>query len=192
MKAPGEIPTALMQALFGGVCLTIDELDASVDLNRRQISAAAGQLVLRGLAERVERGCYQLTKAGIAAVERGEVITSGPYRPHTAPARRAAANTLRQRAWNAMRMSGTFTLADIVMAAAQASDGDPDANVKRYVRQLALAEYVVELPVRGKGTALTSNGFKRFRLIKNTGPIAPVARIRSKTVHDHNLARQAP
>lgn len=170
--APGEIPTTVLTALGSGACLTIDELDRQLPLNRRQISDGAASLILRGLAERIEAGCYRLNAEGLAAAARGETISSGPSGRHTGR-RRPPADTLRQRAWTAMRMAGSFTVGDIVMAAAR-KETDADSSLHRYLRRLKLAGYVAELPVRQRGTHPTSNGFKRFRLLKDTGPIAPM------------------
>lgn len=189
MTVVGELPTNMLSAMAGGVCLTIDELDAKLDLNRSQISDAVGMLVLRGFAERIERGCYQLTKAGIKAAESGHVIKAGPYRPHTGR-KPPYSDTLRQRAWTAMRMSRTFTISDLVMAASRPEDTGPEDNLLRYVRYLKRGGYVIELAVRARGTALTSNGFKRFRLVKDAGEIAPVWCQRKGQIVDHNEVAQ--
>lgn len=191
MAAAGEIPTTVLHALADGSCRTIDQLDVALDLSRRQISNGAASLILRGYAERVEAGCYQLTPAGSEAAERGETIKPGPWRPDTGKIRKPQQDTLRQRAWNAMRMSATFTIGDIVMAAAR-DDADPESNVQRYLRHLKNAGYVAELPTRQRGTHLTSNGFKRFRLIRDTGPSAPAYRAGKNTIHDYNLREDVP
>lgn len=183
--APGEIPTAILTTLGHGSCLTIDQLDTALPLNRRQISDGAAKLILRGLAERVEAGCYQLTSAGLEAAARGEAITSGPMGRHTAKARKPIADTLRQRAWTAMRMSGAFTVGALVMAAGR-GEADAENNLQRYLRRLKGAGYVAELPVRERGTALTSNGFKRYRLIRDTGPAAPVWSDARGRIIEHN------
>ncbi len=119
---PGEIPTTLLCTLGDGSCRTIDQLDALLPLTRRQISDGAARLVMRGLLERIEAGCYRLTAAGRQAAARGDTISSGPFRPDSAKARKPWRNTLRQRAWNAMRMSSTFTIGYIAMAAARSDD----------------------------------------------------------------------
>ncbi|EFO32468.1 conserved hypothetical protein [Roseibium sp. TrichSKD4] len=184
---PGTVPTTLLNALADGSCRTMDELDGCVDLTRRQISDGAGSLIMRGLLERVEVGCYRLTPNGQQAAMEGRIISSGPYRPDRGRCRAAQPNTLRQRAWNAMRMSGAFTIGDLVMAAACGVEKDPEGNLRRYLKALVNAGYLVELPVRAASSKLTSNGFKRFRLVRDTGPVAPVWRHRSKGLFDHNL-----
>jgi len=185
--APGTLSNAVLDRLSDGQCHTIDHLDhALADHVRREIVKCAGRLVLRGLLERVELGCYQLTEEGKRAVASGEMITSGPYRPDRGRSRKPR-DSMRQRAWQAMRMSGAFTIGDIAIAAASSKDYSPERNLQKYFRALRAAGYLIELPIRARGTALTSNGFKRFRLMKDTGPIAPVFRQAQKSIFDHNL-----
>lgn len=188
MAAPGEIPMTVRAALHDGACRTIDQLDALLPLTRRQISNGAARLIMRGQLERVEAGCYRLTPAGHEALARGEAITSGPIGPLTGRARKPLRDTLRQRAWTAMRMSGTFTIGDLIMAAGR-GEADAETNLGRYLRHLKTAGYVAELPMRQRGTRPTSNGFKQFRLLRDTGPIAPVWSAARLLMIDHNGAR---
>lgn len=189
---PGEIPNTILHYLADGACRRIDELDAMLDLSRRQISDGAARLVMRDYLERVETGCYRLTPAGIAAAQVGETITCGPWKPDTARTRKPVRDTFRRRLWSAMRMGGVFTIADLVMAAARPRDGNPENNAARYVRYLALAGYVEAQRSRQRGVKLTSNGFKRYRLVKNTGPLAPVYRPKVNALHDYNIGEDVP
>lgn len=183
---PGFLPTTVLHSLTDGACRTIDDLAESLKLTRRQVSDGAAKLVLRGLLERIEAGCYQLTATGIAAAAAGEVIKSGPWRPDTVTVRKPLPDTFRQRLWTAMRMSKTFTVGEVAMIASRESEESPENNAAWYIRHLKDAEYLVELPVRQKGTRLTSNGYKRYRLLKDTGSLAPVYRPKTKEVFDHN------
>ena len=167
-------------------CLTLDELDEVTSLSRRDIAKAMGKLILRGYAERIEIGCFRATEAGRAAQASGEVITSGPSGPHTAVASRPQASTLRQRAWDTMRMGGAFSIPDLLVAADNGEDVAATSNLQRYLKGLERAGYLTVLPVRERGTRPTSNGFRRFRLTDDTGEIAPVVRPKDKEVYDHN------
>lgn len=187
MMLPGEIPTTLLYSLGDGACRTTDELDAQLDLSRRQISQGASKLIFRGLAERVEAGCYQLTEAGKSAVSNKVALTSGPIMPDRSKGRKPKHSTLRQRAWNIMRMGEAFTVPDLLMAAQEGTEKTADNNLHRYVNALNKFGYLLEMPRRVAGTKLTSNGFKRWKLLNDTGPIAPVWRQQSKTLFDHNL-----
>lgn len=188
---PGEIPTTILHHLCEGECQTIDQIVSALRLTHRQVSNGAGKLILRNYLERVEIGCYQLTRDGLTAKHNGTVITSGPWRPDTAGTRKPVRDTFRQRLWSAMRMSGAFTIGELVMAASR-DDADPENHTGRYLRYLKAAGYVVELPVRAKGTHQTSNGFKRYRLLKNTGPTAPLYQAKHRSLHDYNSGEDIP
>lgn len=185
-SALGDVSTILLQHLSDGTCQTIDQLDAVLPLNRRQISNAAAILIKRDYMDRIEAGCYCLTASGLAAAERGERVTSGPLGALTGKSRRPRRNSFRQRAWNAMRMSVTFTIGELIIAAAS-DDKDPESNLINYLLFLRRVGYVAELPVRQNGTRMTSNGFKRFRLLKDTGPVAPALRMKKRAIWDFNL-----
>lgn len=187
-RASGEIPTMILHHLGDGTCQTIDQLDAALPLNRRQISDGAAMLIKRDYLDRIEAGCYCLTPSGLAAAQRGERVTSGPIGALTGKSRRPPRDTFRQRAWNAMRISVTFTIGDLAIVAAK-GDKNPESNLVNFLGALRRAGYVAELPVRQRGTHLTSNGFKRFRLMRDTGPIAPVWNNRLRALWDHNLGR---
>jgi hypothetical protein len=189
---PGEIPNAVLHSLADGACRTMDELHGMLDLSRRQISDGAAKLVLRDYLERVEAGCYQLTPAGITAAQSGTKISSGPWRGDTARVRKPVRNTFRRRLWNVMRMGGVFTIADLVMAAAREEDARPENNAARYVSYLVRAGYVEEQRTRKRGTKLTSSGFKRYRLVRNTGPLAPAYSPKRKVLHDYNKREDVP
>lgn len=185
-RTPGANPTILLHHLSDGSCKTIDQLETLLLLNRRQISDCAAMLIKRDYLQRIEIGCYCLTPLGLSAAMRGERVTSGPLRALTGKFRRPPRNTFRQRAWNAMRISRTFTISDLTIVAVN-GEKDPENNLARYLGVLRRVGYVLELPSRQSGTRLTSNGFKRFRLTKDTGPIAPVWRSKKRGVWDFNV-----
>ncbi|MDN5785719.1 hypothetical protein [Pseudorhodobacter sp.] len=187
---PGKAPTALLQRLSGGLCLTIDQLADDLDLTNRQVSDAAANLLRRDYLDRMALGCYQLTEAGEQAARAGEVITSGPK--GTRDSHQLVRNTLRQRAWSAMRVRGQFTVPDLVSDASTPGDGNPADNLQRYLRGLKSAGYVVELPRRAAGTKMTSNGFKLFALNRYTGPKAPSVLPGRNGIHDFNLRKDVP
>lgn len=117
---------------------------------------------------------YVATKAGRALIAGGKRITSGPRGPHAAP-RKALANTQRQKLWSAFRISKKATRA----ALAEAVGGEADAameNARAFLKALLRAGVAVEMRAREKGFAPTSNGFKRFALVRDLGPLAPSAR----------------
>lgn len=187
---PGKAPTALLTRLSDGACRTIEQLADDLDLTRRQVSDAAAKLLRRGYLDRMAVGCYQLTEAGQAAAVAGEVITSKPRGPSGKVNRKR--NTLRQRAWTAMGVRRSFTVQDLICDAATPDDGNPTENIQRYVRSLAAAGYVKETPRRARGTAPSSNGFKVWVLVRNTGRAAPVVSTRRPVLHDFNTGEDVP
>lgn len=177
---------AIRDALVPDACLTIDALDEALpSIHRREIVKAVGVLINRGYAERVALGCYQLTEAGRKSAKLDEVMKSGPHGADTANARKPQQNSLRQRAWNAMRIPGSFSIPDLIIAADTGSK-DAETNLQRYLKGLAAVGYVIELPIRQRGTRPGSNGFKLFRLLNDTGETAPVYRLKKGEVYDHN------
>jgi len=76
-----------------------------------------------------------------------------------------------------MRIMGLFTLPDIILRAACAADGETTGNLRFYVNRLIEAGYVQETQRRSfshmRGDS--SNGHKVYRLIKDTGDLAPRA-----------------
>lgn len=182
---------AIRDILIRGECLTLDELDAALPpIARKEIVKAMNGLITRGLAERIERGCYRLTKDGEWSYFDQEVLTSGPNGPHTRKARLIKRQTLNQRAWNVMRLGRVFTVPDLVMAAAN-GERFPESGLQRYCKKLMLARYLVRLPVRERGSRMGSNGFIRYRLLDDTGPIAPVVKA-GAVIFDPNTLETRP
>ncbi|PZO64579.1 MAG: hypothetical protein DI498_10850 [Paracoccus denitrificans] len=187
---PGKAPTALLDLLKDGSCWTVEDLVATLDLTRRQIVDAASKLFERGYLLRMGLGCYQLTDAGLKAASEGEVITSGPRRPHGKL--RIVRNTIRDRAWRSMRTRQRFTLAELIADARTATDKAPEDSIGRYLRALRSAGFVAAAPHRLQGSSATSNGFKLWCLKRNTGPKTPVVRSAVSAIHDPNTGEDVP
>ncbi len=184
----GAHQTALLHHL-GNTCKTIDMLTQELDMNRRQISDAASALVRKSYVERIEIGCFQLTTEGKEAVARKEVITSGANGAHKAN-RRAEANTLRQRAWNVMRIQRRFTVQDLLTTATSGDEVGAKNNLQRFCRLLCSAGVIRRLPKRQRGSAPTSNGFAQYTLVQDLGHVAPSHRAKSKALFDHNSGKE--
>lgn len=109
----------------------------------------------------------------------------GPKGPHGKP--HVVSGTLREKAWRAMRIKGKFTLSELLRAALAGEEAarDPRSNIGRYIARLAKAGILVEMPRRAVPTSPTSNGEKRWLLVKDLGRQAPVAR-EDGTVFDPN------
>lgn len=93
---------------------------------------------------------------------------------------------LRLRAWWVMRRRQSFTLQELLNVVAAGGERDAVNNLGKYIRALAKAGYLMESDARRKGDALTSNGFKEYRLVRNTGRENPIHRVGLNEVYDQN------
>lgn len=183
----GAAPTALLRALADGP-KSRAEIKAELGFDWRQTTNAARSLDKRGFLQLTAAGDYQLSDAGLLAVQSGEAVRGGPKGQV-----KIVADTFRQRAWSAMRQRGSFSIGDIVMDACREEDGGlPRDNAARFINRLKQAGYVTETHRRQPGTAPSSNGFKRFTLRRNTGPQAPIFRSEMGTVFDPNTGEDVP
>ncbi|MGE4527983.1 MAG: hypothetical protein AB7D00_06410 [Rhodospirillaceae bacterium] len=186
----GSPTNTLLAALSRDACLTVAELVAASGLDNRVVVKAAAQLIGRGLADRAEVGCFTLTAEGEAFRASGKEVTSGPKGPLTQSYRRARRTTLRDRLWAALRVRRKASIPELLELA---SNGEAAALslAQKYTSALCRSGHLRELR-RDPGTAPTSNGFKRFALIRDTGPEAPLVRVRAREVYDPNTGETYP
>lgn len=184
MSGDTTIQTRILHGL-GEACLMIGDVAADLDLSHAQVSQAAALLVARGFVERIDRGCFRLTGAGRAARDAGLTIETGVTGPSRAT-RQPGRLTIRQRAWNAMRITRSFTVPDLTTAVAKGGDGDVSENLRRYLNALVQGGYLTRAARRRPGTAPGSNGFPVYSLLRDTGPVAPVWSQKHRAVIDLN------
>lgn len=179
-----------VMATGNGGSLTIDQLDATLPIGRKQIATAAARLIQRAYVERAETGVYRLTLTGRKALEDGVSLTSGPHRKRRKYP--VLQDTLRQRAWKAMRLNTRFTVPDIVTLAARDTDGDAEGNIRRFCHQLVRCGYLAQLPGLVRGNKETSPGFACYRLLRDTGDAAPQYRAKDRGFYDRNTREVFP
>lgn len=156
---------------------TIDELLALCGYkpkHRKSVVECLGRLMQKKLAERSSIGTafYRASAAGVAFAQSGKRITAGP---NAASERKPLEDTFRARLWRALRVRKKATLPDLIEIARKEGDGDfAHVNAQSWMRSLCAAGIAVKLPTRAEGYAPTSNGFARFALIRDLGPLAPV------------------
>lgn len=172
-------------------CITEARMAEITGLTQKQVEHAALKLRRAGFLEKTGQGCHQITDAGREAIKAGATLRSGP-REQIAP--RLNRSSLRIRVWRAIRIRRKFSLPDLEVLVAEGGEKDITSNIGKYIRALAKAGYLVELPKREAGTAITSNGHKRYWLAddKDTGPQAPVWRVKAGTVYDPNNDQEIP
>jgi DNA-binding IclR family transcriptional regulator len=180
-RATGEAAGLVMRALAGeGAALGTPELAAATGLGLRQVSQGCRQLARRGWAAKHLRS-YRLTEAGRAALASGASVTSGPVAP--TGARRRVADTFRVRAWRSMRIRRAFSAAEVAMDAAR-DEADPVEDAHRYLLQLGRAGYVAPL---GAHTRSVPPAQRRWRLVRDSGPLAPVWSRAKGEMQDDNV-----
>lgn len=168
-------------------CITETSMQQITGLSARQIEQGILKLRKHGLVTKIAPGCHLLTPAGHEAFAEGAKLRSGP-RGGGQPGKRIHKDTLRIRVWRAIRIRRKFSIPDLVSLVAEGGERDIESNIRKYLSALTRAGILTELPRRDAGTALTSNGYKRWWLRdeKNTGPLAPVWRQGANTVYDPN------
>ena len=203
--------TRVLYALPPGACKTLPGLSDTLGLTHRQVCNAASALIGKGLVERIDIGRYRLTENGERAVAAGLAITSGPNAPHqgvrrprrlcrlagtasltagSPPGLLSMADTLRQRAWTAMRIQRGFTINDLLVASTHGCERNAANNLRRYLKALAGAGVVRLMRRRVAGTRHGSNGFLKYQLLKDLGEIAPTLRPKRGVLHDHNSGQE--
>ena len=165
----------------------LDSIANAIGKTRADVVQGVQCLKRRGLAESRAPGVYTPTDAGRTFLAGGHTVASG----QTATRPRRQTRGLRQRAWWVIRARQTVSIRDLLTALADGTEKDAATNLARYLRTLARAGFLVELP-RVPGTSLTSPGFKRYRLVRNNGRQAPVVRQHQRTVFDPNTGEAFP
>lgn len=183
------IAEQLMQAISRhelGECVTYKRLIELTGMEYRQVQNASEVLERNGFVTRSAPGCLSVTQEGLTAMASGKTIRSGPNKPKVRTRRAKASRRID--AWRAIRMrkGAAFTLADIIGLISRGTEKNILANIGKYISALESAGYLVKMAKRLPGTALTSNGFVRWRLIKDTGPDAPIWRMGNGMIYDPN------
>lgn len=168
-------------------CVDIDLLVHNTELARKQIADACTVLVNRELIERIKPGCYKITSAGLVLIQSGGEVKSGP-RGETAAKQHTG--TLRVKSWRAMRQRKKFSLNDLIVLVADGDEKSIESNLGKYLRALERAGYLTRMARREAGTATTSNGYLRYLLVRDSGPIAPVWRPSKNAVYDPNTREE--
>ncbi|SNR59405.1 hypothetical protein SAMN04488503_0225 [Humidesulfovibrio mexicanus] len=162
-----------LRALSSGPLLTA-ELSRAVGISLDSTRAVCRCLRARGLMRTVE-GIHELTEAGHQAVACGQEITCGPNKGGV---RRA--ESLRAKAWRAMRIKMKFSLDELLSLLCDGEEKDAEGNLRRYLRTLELAGYLVEMKRTG------ADGSRRWWLAKDTGLHAPAWNKKAWTLTDAN------
>jgi DNA-binding MarR family transcriptional regulator len=178
-------------------CVTEARLAELTGYTAKQVDNACQRLIRNGFLRRTGKGCHKLTDAGRTALAECAKLRSGPKGPQESGHRKRDRGD-RQRIWNVLRIGRKVTVDEIIMrtsATDVAADDDKSrkstrSNTLKYVQALCRAGYVATLARREAPLNLTSNGCKRYLLISDTGPDAPVVRVSRKALYDPNLEKE--
>ncbi len=161
--------------------LTMPEIcEACPDADRASVADSCRKLARRGLLTMSE-GLVEITDRGRQCLADEVEITSGPGPDR--PVRRA--QTLRERAWRTMRLRRKFGVDDLLALAADGTEKDARADLRRYCRALESAGYLVRLRA---GQMATARAAPTWILPdeQNTGPEAPRWNTGARRVTDPN------
>jgi hypothetical protein len=180
-------------------CVKHDAIVMHTKLTGRQVANACTKLVEHGYMEReiyaddsVKPGCYKLTALGRAAQEEGARLISGPKGPSGKA--KACTDTVRDRAWRSLRIRRKASVPELIGLLLDAGSDVATVermknNLNKYMRQLELAGYLV-LMRREAPQSPTSNGAKRFLLVRDTGRLPPIPQPKQQKVFDQNEEKQ--
>ncbi|HEY2070686.1 MAG TPA: hypothetical protein VGG48_14105 [Rhizomicrobium sp.] len=133
--------------------------------------------VRRAFGERGPEALYAITTAGREFCGSGAKIKSGKHGKRNGIWRRAEEPAY-AKIWTALRiMPDKRASTQQLVEAVGFSDPEKGIDIARkYLKALLRAGVVIELRQREPGFAMTSNGFKRFAIVRDLGPRPPLMR----------------
>lgn len=166
---------------------TVADLAAHLGRDRVAVDKSLVVLLRRELIERPAPGIYRIAAAGHALLATGGAVRAGaPGHPRRAKAQPTVLRHLRHRLWTALGHRRKATLPELLLLTCQGNERAAEHNARRYLRLLERTGYLIRLPARASGVALTSPGHIKWLVVRWTGPHAPVARARFTAVYDPN------
>jgi hypothetical protein len=184
-----RVSHTVLTAMPAGEGIALRRLANRTGLRHAQIVMAMDRLSKRGLVVHTALGKYLRTPAGDAFIAAGAEVKPGPSAGGNRPLRSddaAGRDTLRDRAWSALRQLKKATIPELIELAGKGTEADATSNLRRYLWKLATYEIVAKLKRRVPGLAPTSNGFVQFVLVRDLGPKAPLWRSSTRHLIDRN------
>lgn len=170
---------------------TAEIADAAGELRRAVISASR-RLVARNLVERQGRGRFRLTDAGLGAQSNPVSVFAPPRERLRKNPKRRATRTL---FWRAIRQKSLEIITVGIVVRQVALPGQDTGSLKHhaahYLCALATAGYLERLERLPSGKR-GSQGVMRYRLVRNTGHLAPIIRKSDRVIYDPNTGDVFP
>ena len=165
-------------------CVLIQRLSEATGRSVHKVGNLIETLTSAGLITMKSVGCYRVTEEGHAFLAgRSQVrLTAGPKAPHGAA--RNSEDSLTARAWRALRIKKKATVPEIMETIA--AEPRQYAQVGRYLKALVEAGLVKRLPRKLRGHGMGNNGYVQHLLVEDLGPLAPVWKVKAKTLRDPN------
>jgi hypothetical protein len=142
----------------------------------KDVVMAVQRLKRRGFVTSARSGEYAATDAGREFLAQGRQIQGGQDSPRP----RTRTRGLRQRAWWVIRARKTVSVPDLLSVLSDGSERAAGSNLQKYLRVLVRAGYMAE------HAQVLRFGPPRYRLVRDTGRLAPVFRQRQAAVFDPN------
>lgn len=108
------------------------------------------------------------------------------------PRRRMKSGGLRAKAWWVLRNRKTATIETLLNTLGDANQKDAESNLRKYLAALVKAGILRTEAQRVPGKALTSNGFKKYVLVIDCGPDAPLYRVKLGHVFAPSISKSFP
>ena len=161
---------------------SVSKIASAINANPKSVAKNCRSLLRRNFVSYdTKKRFYGITSEGISILHTGHEITSGSNKPRRPQVQH---NTFRAYAWRAMRIKGKFAIDDLLSVLNDGSAKNARNNLHKFIRALVDAGYLKEMHRRAPGNSPYSNGFKRWWLEKDTGPLTPM--IRQDSIYDPN------
>jgi DNA-binding MarR family transcriptional regulator len=168
----------------------VREIRKSIDLTEDQVQSALKTLVRRGYVKRlgqIGEGRVKATTEGLAFLEAGKAITSGPKGPRVLADDNSS---LRSRIWRALRLLHKGTVTEILELAARGCEGNAQSSAKDYLNALVRSGHCMRLSRPGEKTEWPNTvAPTRYCLCLDNGPQAPQWNKRQKRIYDPNIKK---
>lgn len=158
-------PRLILELLQSDGPLFTRQIAAKLSMGPRHICEVCRCLRNEGCIASVD-GLHGLTKKGFEAIVSGKF----PCREYN-----AKKGTLRQKAWNVMRMKDMFSVSDILETVCDGSEKNAEGNIRQYCKALHRA-----------GILKITQRTKSYFLPKGQGPLCPAYNREENYVLDRN------
>lgn len=179
---------ALLNALaVAEGCRSPKQIAELTGIKQNRVSQICAALLTRGMVEQVKDGCFRLTPVGdVARLAAAEPLRKGPTGPHTGLRKPRAAQTFQQRLWKVLRLNPKATVSRLVQLAGDGRQKQETRTAQHYLLLLRRGGIVVEMRQRAEPNYPNSRGEKRWMVVNDLGPEAPIWRAGKRAFFDPN------